>query len=217
MGDLLIPLFPLELVLFPDEILPLHIFEERYKQMIGECLEKSKLAPPEGEFGVVCVQENRLQAVGCTARISRVVRRYDDGRLDILTEGRRRFEIVLTDSARSYLRATVSFFEDDEGALPGAAEVEHGRDLLRQTQSRLNIRTEQADLGRPFHRLSFQIAATLPLGLQVKQEILALRNEKDRLNLLVDVMEKLIPALDLREQARAKASGNGHRVNASKN
>jgi len=214
--EVLIPLFPLELVLFPEETLPLHVFEERYKQMIGECLEKSELAPGEGEFGVVCVREKQLQAVGGAARIREVVRRYDDGRLDILTEGQRRFEILLTDSAKSYLRAAVAFFEDDAEALPGAAEVEHGRALLQQLLSRLNISRERAGLNRAFRHLSFQIAAALPLGLELKQQVLALRNETDRLALMVDVMERLIPALDSREHARAQASGNGHYLNLPK-
>ncbi|HEY6290283.1 MAG TPA: LON peptidase substrate-binding domain-containing protein [Terriglobia bacterium] len=216
MEELLLPLFPLELVLFPGEVLPLHIFEERYKEMIGECLEKRDLAPDEAEFGVVCVREKQLQVVGCSARVSQVVRRYEDGRLDILTAGQRRFEILVTNNEKSYLRAAVSFFEDDDGASPPKTETEHAHALLRQLLSRLSISEERAGLDRAFRHLSFQIAAALPLGLDFKQQVLALRGEKDRLRRLVDVMEKLIPALDLREQARAKASGNGHHLNLPK-
>src|SRR5438067_861426 len=102
----LLALFPLDLVLFPSTPLPLHIFEPRYKELIGECLEKKM------PFGVVKAKEDALAEVGCTAHITQVVKRYEDGRLDIVTEGVRRFEIVELNHDRTFVQAEVLFFED---------------------------------------------------------------------------------------------------------
>ena len=206
----LLPLFPLEIVLFPDMSLPLHIFEERYKQMIGECLESGKLTPAKDEFGVIYARDGKLESIGCTARITEVIRRYDDGRLDILTRGQRRFEILLTNDERAYLRGEVTYFEDDElGSVP-EAQTKHALSLVHELMKRLPSTASRADLPPDCRWLSFRVAAALPLGLEVKQQILALRSERERMRRLVDLMAKLIPALALRQRARSRASGNGH-------
>ena len=108
-----IPLFPLDVVLFPGTALPLHIFEGRYKEMIGECLAQ------KSAFGVVRAQREGLAVIGCTARIVRVLETYDDGRLDLLCQGSDRFEIENLDNSRSFLQAEVDFFGDE--ALPRGA------------------------------------------------------------------------------------------------
>jgi Lon protease-like protein len=100
MQEGLLPLFPLQVVLLPGTQLPLHIFEDRYKQMIGEVL-RDKL-----EFGVVLASEKGLVNTGCTASVDRVLKEYADGRLDILTRGRRRFEILLLNDERTFLRGS---------------------------------------------------------------------------------------------------------------
>src|ERR1700758_4277754 len=102
-----IPLFPLDVVLFPGASLPLHIFEERYKEMISLCLAE------QSAFGVVRAQQDGLAVVGCTARIMRVLHEYEDGRLDILCRGDTRFEIASLEETRSFLEAEVDFFDDD--------------------------------------------------------------------------------------------------------
>src|SRR6202167_5542156 len=102
-----IPLFPLEVVLFPEAALPLHIFEDRYKEMIGVCLTE-KVA-----FGVVYAQREGLAVVGCTAEMVRILEKYPDGRLDILCQGAKRFEIENLDNSRSFLQAEVDFFADE--------------------------------------------------------------------------------------------------------
>ncbi len=210
MDEFLLPLFLLEMVLVPDEVVPLHIFEDRYKEMIGECLEKRDLAPAEAEFGVLYLRGKHAQRVGCTARVKQVVRRYDDGKLDILVVGQRRFEILFTNDERPYLRAAVAFFDDEDDAVPDTPDVEHARTLFRNVLRRLEINADPEGLEREFRRLSFQIAAALPIGLEFKQQVLVMRDERERLRRLAGVMEKLIPALERRERARAKASGNGH-------
>ena len=102
-----VPLFPLDVVLFPGTPLPLHIFEERYKEMIGECITDCS------DFGVVRAQQEGLAVIGCMAKIVRVLHEYEDGRLDILCEGRDRFEIEMLDNSRDFLQAEVDFFNDD--------------------------------------------------------------------------------------------------------
>src|SRR5205807_355 len=112
----MLALFPLDVVLFPGAPLPLHIFEPRYKEMIGECLEA------KSPFGLVRAHDdsNAVAGIGCSAEILNVIKRYDDGRLDILTTGRRRFEVLELDQERAFLRAEVMFFDDD--AEPGAGQ-----------------------------------------------------------------------------------------------
>lgn len=110
----LIPLFPLGLVLLPHMDLPLHIFEERYKTMINECLENRQV------FGIVFFDGADIQTIGCTAEIQSVVKQYDDGRMDILTRGDKRFIIKDMDESRTFLQARVLFFEDE--IEPAAAE-----------------------------------------------------------------------------------------------
>src|SRR5215469_8764876 len=146
MVDNLLPLFPLEVVLFPDQILSLNIFAERYKQMIGECLESTQLSPADGEFGVIYIHEGKLESVGCTARITEVIRRYDDGRLDILTRGQRRFEILFTNDEKRYLRGAVTSFEDEDSSPPPPNETEGARSLLREVMKRLPSADSPPDL-----------------------------------------------------------------------
>src|SRR5208282_1063431 len=108
MQEELLPLFPLQVVLFPRTALPLHIFEERYKQMIAE-VQRGK-----PEFGVVLAGEKGIVNTGCTATIEKVLKEYPDGRMDLVTVGRRRFEIILLNDEKPYLRGAVEFFDDDE-------------------------------------------------------------------------------------------------------
>ena len=107
--DSLLPLFPLDVVLFPGTPLPLHIFEPRYKEMIGECLSEHR------HFGVIRTIEEGLAEVGCTAEIVTVVKEYEDGRLDLVTEGRKRFEVLRVNQERSFLRAEVLLLDDEPG------------------------------------------------------------------------------------------------------
>src|SRR6202050_561461 len=108
MQEELLPLFPLQVVLFPRTALPLHIFEERYKQMIEEVLRV------KSEFGVVLAGEKGIVNMGCTATVEKVLKKYPDGRMDLLTLGRRRFEIIMLNNEKAYLRGAVEFFDDEE-------------------------------------------------------------------------------------------------------
>ena len=139
MPEVLLPLFPLEVVLLPEELLPLHIFEDRYKEMIGECLAAKSLGSPGQEFGVVLAKKGEMEAVGCCARIVNLTRKYRDGRMDILTVGTRRFEVVLTNDEKPYLRGEVEFFEDETGAaVAEEADAQRAIDLFRSAMQKFH-------------------------------------------------------------------------------
>jgi Lon protease-like protein len=203
--ELLIPLFPLEVVLYPGQPLPLHIFEERYKEMIGECLES------KSEFGVVLAKENSIGSVGCTADITSVTKRYDDGRLDIETTGRRRFEVLFVNDEKSYLRAAAQFFLDEES--PVAADLR--TQVMELHQEVLNYLVTDADERGPLQAdpesadLSFRLMGPLPIDLEFKQTLLPLRSERERLERVAEYLSKL--RLKLRTVTRVKniAGGNG--------
>jgi Lon protease-like protein len=210
MEEILLPLFPLEIVLLPEEPLPLHIFEERYREMIGECLRAKTSGLGRQDFGVVLAKGQEISNVGCSAQIVSLTRKYDDGRMDILTVGKRRFEILLTNEEKSYLRASVEFFDDEGSDTPGETEAENALRLFQEIMRRLRQSSETpADLPHPYRHLSFHLAASLPLALEFKQQLLSLRNEPERLQQLAHRMDQLIQQIDTAQKAREKAGGNG--------
>ncbi len=197
----LIPLFPLDVVLFPSTPLPLHIFEPRYKEMIAECLAQNRA------FGVVRALEQGLADVGCTAEIVTIVKEYPDGQLDLVAEGRNRFEIVSVNQERSFLQAEVLMIKDEPGAPPQedtSRAVQLHSELLAIAGAKQDLSAADPAL------LSFYLAGSLPLDLDFKQKLLALRSEAERLSLLITYLQTLIPNLHRAAHAREKAGGNGH-------
>ena len=199
-SELLLPLFPLEVVLLPGASLPLHIFEERYKLMIGEAVEQ------HSEFGVVMAKEGGIAHVGCTAGVERVVQRYPDGRLDIATRGRRRFEILFLDEQESYLRGAVHFFEDDPET--GASGDAVGRlEAMFEKVAPLLPSPQEGSADGPSG--AFRIAAALPLEVEFKQRLLGSHSEAERVEWLSQYLEKLGPRLELARRVERRARGNG--------
>ena len=197
----LIPLFPLQVVVFPRTRLPLHIFEERYKEMIGNAIRD------HSEFGVVLAKGNGIVSAGCTVMVEEVLETYADGRMDIVTRGLRRFEIVELSGEKAYLQAEVSFFDDDDSA-PVPAELRelalsNYRDLsgLAASQGR-----GEPDLEDP--QLSFQLAQALP-DLDFLHALLARRSETSRLKELNHYLADYIPRQRRIEQMRRLAPTNG--------
>ncbi len=199
--DALIPLFPLDVVLFPGTPLPLHIFEPRYKEMIGECLTHNRT------FGVIRAVEQGLAEVGCTAEIVTIVKEYPDGRLDLVSEGRKRFELLRVNQERSYLQGEILVIDDE----PGAPPQEDTSRAIQLHSELLAIAGAKQDLSAadPLF-LSFYLAGSLPLDLDFKQKLLSLRSEAERLSLLISYLETIIPNLHRAATAREKAGGNGH-------
>ena len=199
----LLPLFPLELVLFPGVPLPLHIFEPRYKEMVGECLRD------RSEFGVVRQSDAGVAKTGCTARILDVTKRYDDGRLDILTEGGRRFEVVAVDEQRAFLRGEVRFF-DDEPSEASTAAAQRAIRLYLDLLALADVEAENPP--EPGPNLSFLITSGFPLELDFKQELLESRSEAGRIGRIIEYYEELLPRLQRALKARKRAGSNGHAV-----
>jgi Lon protease-like protein len=202
MQDGLLPLFPLQVVLLPGSQLPLHIFEDRYKEMIGEVLRD------QVEFGVVLASEKGIVNTGCTATVVRVLREYTDGRLDILTRGRRRFEILLLNDERSFLRGAVEFF-DDEQAEPAAPDllqsVIAGYNELQSISSSDPLEPEGA--GDP--RLSFRLAQDVP-DLGFRQTLLATRSEAERMRRIADFLPGFLKRRKSVQHTKDVAGRNGH-------
>jgi Lon protease-like protein len=207
MAERLLPLFPLKVVLFPRTEVPLHIFEERYKEMIGECL------AAKSEFGIVLVLEEGLTSTGCTAHVAEVIRKYEDGRMDIVVRGQRRFELSGLDQEKSYLRGDAEFFDDVE---PGPSEKDSRRkqavELYQQTAELFATERSSEPLPAPAiddPQLSFQIASRVPLDLPFRQTLLQLRSEGERLDRTISYLQKMLLRLKRVSRAKAKAGSNG--------
>jgi Lon protease-like protein len=201
--DSLLPLFPLDLVMLPRQTLPLRIFEPRYKEMIGECIEQKR------PFGIVRAQEEAIAEVGCTVEIVTVTQQYADGSMDIETAGSRRFEILEVNNERSFLRANV-LFQEDEPEQPEPAAIENVLELHVQVVKLLgpNDTYERPDASQP--QLSYELAGMLPIDLDFKQALLAMRSEEKRLSALTVFYQQVLPKLERANKVREKAGGNGH-------
>lgn len=194
------PLFPLGLVVLPSELVPLHIFEERYKTMIGECLAQ------EQEFGVVWLSDDGLREVGCACHIDRVLEELEDGRMNILTRGTRPFRVVERQSHLPYPAGVIEFLADRQEQ-PDPVLVEEARaayaDLVRRATDRSPEEDELAEMG------AYEMAATVDFGLDAKQGLLDLRSENARLRLVTRLFRAAIKRLDFVDRAQARARSNG--------
>jgi Lon protease-like protein len=189
----LLPIFPLELVLLPGSPLPLHIFEPRYKEMIAECLEQKK------PFGVVRASSDGVAEIGCTAEIVSVTKKYDDGRMDILTRGVERFEVIELNQDRSFLQARVSVV-DDERQKPATDMVTQAVRLYGEIAKLAG--TEPSGPDERAGNLSFLLAGSLPLDLDFKQSLLSTLSEAKRLEAIVAYLEAILPGVRRAAKAR---------------
>ncbi|MFN3322333.1 MAG: LON peptidase substrate-binding domain-containing protein [Bryobacteraceae bacterium] len=200
MQEELLPLFPLSVVLFPRTSLPLHIFEERYKSMIEAAIRE------RSEFGVVLAAEKGIHNVGCTATVEEVTQRYPDGRFDIVTRGRRRFEILQVNEEQPCLRARVQFFDDEESGAPSpeirqrALEVYHA---IRAVDNSL----PEAEALDP--QLSFQLSQAIE-ELDFRQALLRSRSESERMERLAEYLPLVLARRAAIEQVKRVAPRNGH-------
>ncbi len=185
MPSRLIPLFPLQVVVFPRTSLPLHIFEERYKEMVGNAIRDNS------EFGVVLARDEGIVNAGCTVVVEKLLQMHPDGRMDILTRGRRRFEIESLNEEKSYLQAEVDFFDDDD-FVPTPPAL---RDLALSHFHDLSEVSDAPEHGTPDledPQLSFQLAQTLP-DLDFLHGLLRHRSETGRLKQLNQYLDDYIP------------------------
>ncbi len=194
------PLFPLGLVALPSELIPLHIFEDRYKTMIGRCRQE------ESEFGIVWMADDGLRPIGCACEIAEVLEELDDGRVNLIARGTRPFRIDARQDELPYPAGAVEFLDDrEEDADPEAAERAHAAyaDLVRQATDRT---PDPAEIGE---MSAYQMAATVEFGLDAKQGLLDLRSEAARLKLITRLLRAAIKRLDFVERAQARARSNG--------
>jgi Lon protease-like protein len=199
------PLFPLGMVALPSELVPLHIFEERYKTMIARCLEEGS------EFGIVWLADDGLRPIGCACEIAEVLERMPDGRLNLIARGTRPFRIEARQEELAYPAGTVEFLDDrHEEVDPEAAEAAHAAyaELVEQATDRTPKPEEVAEMS------AYEMAATVEFGLDAKQGLLDLRSESARLRLVTRLFRAAIKRLDFVERAQARARSNG-KVNFS--
>ena len=201
-----IPLFPLNVVLLPGAELPLHIFEPRYREMVTNCLQE------KSEFGMLLSLPNGVARVGCTAEILEVVKRYEDGRTDIVTAGRAPFRVVELFDNDPLLEGQVDYLDDRE--TPSNSRVQRELVELFEACHTLIYDDYPKNLeGAASEELSYLVAATLPMDLLWKQQILELRSEADRQERLVAYLREWAPHLQKKEALRQRAGGNGLGLN----
>jgi Lon protease-like protein len=201
----LLPLFPLQVVLFPESRLPLHIFEERYKTLINECIGGDR------EFGINLATGSDLAGVGCTARVVAVLKVYDDGRMDIVVEGKRRYRLVHRESGRApYLLGRVEFFtsnpeEPDRELAEGTIRLYNELVALvyRDTVERID-----EDAAGP--EVSFLIGQKAGMDLAQRQRLLELKSENQRLQLLHDYLQAVLPKLEQAGEIERIVRSNGY-------
>tara|TARA_B100001013_G_C24538283_1_gene413566 strand:+ start:136 stop:759 length:624 start_codon:yes stop_codon:yes gene_type:complete len=201
-----IPLFPLNVVLFPGMSLPLHIFEERYKELIGECLRT------KSSFGVLYSHGKTTERIGCTAKVLKIIKKYDDGKIDLFTLGDQRFKIVHFDTEASYLRGWSNPYSDNDSVSPpDKDEVNHLLELYREISYLLNKKKSEVILGSSnSESLSFHIASDPYLPKKIKQQVLESRSEKHRVEILTSYFIKRLPFLHQMEVGAKKAGSNGN-------
>ena len=201
-----IPLFPLDVVLLPGMALPLHIFEPRYKIMIGRCMNETI------EFGVIFAADKGVARVGCTAEIAQKLKDYPDGRMDIITEGRSVFHMLELLEEKEYYEAMVEYPADNAAPLDARREARLTQ-MFQQTHLLIAgqewaVANTDTDIS-----LAYRMAARLPLDLAEKQELLEMRAEDSRQDFLLRWLAAFLPQLERRVRTRRRAGGNGHGLN----
>lgn len=198
------PLFPLPMVLLPTEVVPLHIFEERYKEMIGRCLDE------EREFGIVWLSDDGLKEVGCTARIAEVLEQMDDGRMNILVRGGTPFRLLEKQEEHAYPAGTVELLGDTSGQGAEDPADENGEEARERYADLLESLTDERPEQKALAELSsYEMAASVDIDLPVKQGLLELRSEEARLRLLARLFKAGIKSLERAREVADRASGNG--------
>ena len=198
-----IALFPLKIVLFPDEQIPLHIFEDRYKQMIHDCHQK------KNPFGITSFINHKISKIGCLCHIEDIVQTYPDESMDIICKGGDRFLVHQFYNDLEYMEASVSYFHDENH--------EEYKTLREDIQPLIFEMLSLADDGllnkMPNISLlttSFQVAHFIGLELAQKQNLLEIKSEKERLLFIKDHLENSLPRIRGFEEMRNRIKSNGH-------
>jgi Lon protease-like protein len=208
MGELAerFPLFPLGIVLLPSEVIPLHIFEERYKQMIAECIDGA------GEFGIVWLSDDGLKEIGCSAAVTEVLERMPDGRMNILVRGTRPFRLLKKVGDLAYPAGDIEFLDDADPA--GEPEPAAEPDAAADARERYADLVERVTDSRPSTPDlagldAYAMAATIEFALDAKQALLELRDEDERMRMIGELFRATMQRLDYAERAAEVARANG--------
>ncbi len=202
----IIPIFPLGIVMLPEQLIPLHIFEERYKLMIGECLEDDKV------FGIVYFNGQMMCSAGCSARVQEVLKKYPNGRLDIVARGERRFIVGQLDESKPYLQSTVEFFDDDLEEPDAGMQMDAHRGLLLLNQMvglEPHERTLDGTVGPSVKSISFLVAGSAGFNAPEKQTFLEMTSTRKRLRKSVAALSRIIDRIRLTEEIQSLIGGNG--------
>lgn len=194
------PLFPLGIVALPGELVPLHIFEERYKTMMNECLEEEK------EFGIVWLSDDGLRDIGCACLIERVLERMEDGRINLISRGTRPFRVVERQGHLAYPAGVIEFLDDrPEEPDPDLADQARAAyaELVRQATDEAPADSDLAGLD------AYGMAGTVDFGPEAKQGLLDLRSESARLRLLTRLLRAALKRLEMVQRAQERARSNG--------
>ena len=193
-------LFPLGIVLLPTEQLPLHIFEDRYKELVDECLEQ------DGEFGLVYADDDGLRDLGTRARVVEVLTRFEDGRLNIVVEGGDRFRLVELTDGRSFSTGLVTPIED----LDDSAEAAVVDEALRLFGLLREVTESEVDAPEPeLSQLSFALAGKVELPADDKLGLLAETSERLRMELVQELLANAVLTAQRVRRAAERASTNG--------
>jgi Lon protease-like protein len=197
-----IGVFPLPLVLLPTEQVPLHIFEERYKELIGECLAEDR------EFGLVFADDNGVREIGTRAAVVEVLPpEFEDGRMNIVVEGRERFRLLRFTEGRSFQTAETAPVEDADD-IAAAETVERARELFARLATLTGSEVETPDPETP--QLSYVLAARLyELAIEIRLELLAELSEQARLERVCEVLEAAAVTVERQRLAAERAATNG--------
>jgi ATP-dependent Lon protease len=201
----LLPLFPLQLVVFPGGAVPLHIFEDRYKEMVGEA------EAAGAEFGVVLAKDGGIVNTGCTVLVESVLMRYPDGRFDVMTRGQRRFVLKALDQEKEYLRAEVEYYADEEPESAPAALRERAVAAFGQMMAALTALTGEVSQGAPHADhpfLSFQLAEQVD-DLDFRNLLQRSRSEAERLRAFVDFAGEYVDRKQYTARMKRLAPQNG--------
>ncbi len=203
MSAALIPLFPLSIVLFPGQAVPLHIFEPRYRVMTRHCIET------QSPFGIVFNHDGNIAQTGCSALIVKTLKEYEDGRSDILAAGQSAFRLIRTHEEKAYLEAEVVYLEEDFAGIDATVSAQ-----LEQLFNQCHRILYEEDAPR-FETegsisLAYHVASELPVDVPFRQTLLEVRSEAERQRLLAARLAEWYPQLERRDRVRGKAAGNGH-------
>jgi Lon protease-like protein len=194
------PLFPLGIVALPGEMIPLHIFEERYKTMMGECLRE------EREFGIVWLSDDGLREIGCACEIDRVIDQMEDGRMNLVARGTRPFRVVERQGHLAYPAGVIEFLEDRPDPVdPDLQTAAHAA-----YAALVKLATDRDPDGEDLAEMTaYAMAATVDFGLEAKQGLLDLRSENARLRLVTRLFRAAVKRLEFVERAQERARSNG--------